>query len=196
MTSKRADQQLSGLISAANAITDETLSDFGKLTAHQLNWKPSTDQWSVAQCFDHLVTANQTYFPLFDEVLSGEKKNTVWQGLPWLPAFWGKMVIKTVAPQTTRKRKAPTIFRPSSSNIDDDIIRRFVDQQNQIIRYMQGTEDLDLEKIKISSPVSRLIAYSLMDAYTIIITHEKRHVLQARRVTEMNGFPERVSQGS
>ena len=54
---------------------------------------------------------------------------------------------------------------------------------------MKATEDLDLEKIKISSPVSNLITYSLMDAYRIIITHEKRHFLQATRVAEMDGFP-------
>ncbi|MGH9844290.1 MAG: DinB family protein, partial [Blastocatellia bacterium] len=49
-------EDLSGLISEANAITDETLAGFGGLTAQQLNWKPGADQWSVAQCFDHLVT--------------------------------------------------------------------------------------------------------------------------------------------
>ena len=188
MTSNQ-DEHLSGLVSAANAITDQTLAGFGDLTEFQLNWKPSPDQWSVAQCFDHLVTANAAYFPIFDNVLSGEKKNTLWESLPWLPAFWGKMLIKAVAPESTRKLKAPKIFHPSSSRVDGAIIRRFIDQQNQVIRYMNATEDLDLEMIKITSPVSNLIAYSLMDAYRIIITHEKRHLLQAMRVSEMEGFP-------
>ena len=54
---------------------------------------------------------------------------------------------------------------------------------------MKATKDLDLEKIKISSPVTNLITYSLMDAYRIIINHEKRHLLQATKVSEMDGFP-------
>jgi len=66
---------------------------------------------------------------------------------------------------------------------------RFIDQQNQVIRYMKSTEDLDAEKIIISSPVTNLVTYSLMDAYRIIITHEKRHLLQAKRVSETDGFP-------
>ena len=53
---------------------------------------------------------------------------------------------------------------------------------------MKATENLDLDKIKISSPVTNLITYSLMDAYRIIVVHEKRHFLQAVRVSEMNGF--------
>ena len=160
MTSNQ-DEHLSGLVSAATAIADETLAGFGDLTAQQLNWKPGADQWSVAQCFDHLVTANGAYFPIFEKVLSGEKKSTFWESLPWLPAFWGKMLIKALDPGSTRKLKAPKIFHPSSSSVDGAIIRRFIDQQNQVVRYMRATEDLDLEKIKISSPVTHLITYSL-----------------------------------
>jgi len=182
-------EHLARLISAANAIIDGTLARFPGLTAQQLNWKPDPDQWSVAQCFDHLVTANNAFFPIFAKILSGEKKNTFWESLPWLPAFWGKMLIKAVAPESTRKLKAPKIFHPSSSSVDEAIIRRFIDQQNQVIRYMKATKDLDLEKIKISSPVTHLITYSLIDAYRIIINHEKRHLLQATKVSEMDGFP-------
>jgi hypothetical protein len=188
MTSNQGEH-LSGLVSAANAIADETLAGFGALTAPQLNWKPNADQWSVAQCFDHLVKVNAAYFPIFEQVLGGEKKNTFWESLPWLPAFWGKLLIKAVSPESPRKLKAPKIFRPSSSDVDGAIVRLFIDQQNRIIRYMKATEDLDLEKIKISSPVTNLITYSLMDAYRVIVTHEKRHFLQAVKVTEMDGFP-------
>src|SRR6266704_5780529 len=188
MTSNQVEH-LSGLVSAANAITDETLAGFGDLTAHQLNWKPGADQWSVGQFFDHLVTANEAYFPILEKLLSGKKKTTFWESLPWLPAIWGKMVIKAVNPKTTSRRKAPKIFHPSSSSIDPAVIHRFIEQQNQLIRYMKATEDLDLEKIKISSPVSNLITYSLMDAYRIVITHEERHFLQATRVAETDGFP-------
>jgi len=185
-------EQLSALVSAVTAINDETLAAFGDLTAQQLNWKPSAEQWSVAQCFDHLLTTNAAYFPVFDEILSGEKTPTFWERLPWLPAVWGKLLIKAVAPESQRKLKAPKIFRPSSSTVDEAIIRRFVEQQNQVIKYMKATEGLDLERIKIPSPVTGFITYSLLDAYRIIINHERRHLLQATRVSETDGFPKGV----
>lgn len=182
-------EQLSGLISAANEITNETRAVFGNLSAQQLNWKPDASQWSVAQCIDHLLTSNAAYSPIFETVLNGEKKNTIWESLPVLPAVWGNMLIKALDPKSTRKLKAPKIFHPSSSSIDQAVIPRFIDQQSQIIQYLKASEDLDLEKIIISSPVTRFITYSLMDAYRIIVTHEKRHILQATRVREMAGFP-------
>ena len=186
----RSDQseQLDVLVSEAREIAADTHAGFATLTPQQLNWKPSVDQWSIAQCFDHLMTANGAYFPIFEKVLSGEKEKTFWERLPWLPAFWGNLLIKSLDPESTRKLKAPKIFHPSSSTVDGAIIRRFIDQQNQVIRYMKATENLDLDKIKISSPVTNLITYSLMDAYRIIVVHEKRHFLQAVRVSEMDGF--------
>ena len=188
MTSNQSGQ-LSSLILAANAINDETLTGFGGLTALQLNWKPGADRWSVAQCFDHLLSVNEGYFPIFDKVLSGEKKSTFWESLPWLPTFWGKMLLKAVDPESRRKLKAPKVFQPSISNVDPDVIRRFIDQQNQVVRYMKATEELDLENIRITSPAIHLITYSLMDAYRIIVTHERRHLLQAKKVMETESFP-------
>lgn len=187
MSSKEKD--LSDLILRANKVTDETLTIFGKLAPQQLNWKPDINQWSIAQCFEHLRTANEAYFPILKKVLNGEKKNTFWESMPLLPMFFGKMLIKSVAPESKSKLKAPKVFYPSNSNIEGDIIHRFVEQQNQMVKCIKATESLDLDKIIITSPVTNLITYSLMDAYRVIVNHEERHFLQAKRVFHSNGFP-------
>jgi hypothetical protein len=183
------NEPISGLIAGASVITDEVRRDFGSLSVQQLNWKPSSDRWSIAQCIDHLETTNKAYFPIFEKIVNGGKKNTFWESLPWFPVFWGKMLIKSVSPEGARKLKAPTIFQPGTSNIDQAILRRFIDQQNQVIGYMKATEGMNLEKIIISSPVSNIITYSLIDAYRIIVAHEKRHLLQAERVSKLEDFP-------
>ncbi|MEA2691951.1 MAG: hypothetical protein QOJ16_1338 [Acidobacteriota bacterium] len=121
--------------------------------------------------------------------LSGEKKTTFWERLPFLPALWGKLLFQAVSPDSARKLKAPKIFQPASSRIDGEIVQRFLDQQEQLIRYMKATAGLDLEKIIITSPISRLVTYSLLDAYRILVTHERIHLLQATRMSEMEGFP-------
>src|SRR6185369_8678955 len=75
--------KLPALITAANNIAAETKSTFGRLTPAQLNWKPSADRWSVAQCFDHLLTSNKGYFPTIEGVIAGVKP-TFWQRMPVL----------------------------------------------------------------------------------------------------------------
>jgi len=180
--------RLPALISAANDIAAETKSTFGRLTPAQLNWKPSPERWSVAQCFDHLLTSNKGYFPTIEGVIAGIKP-TFWQRMPVLPGLAARLLIKSLDPKSTRKIKAPQKFQPAQSDISASVIDDFVDQQASMVKKMKATEHLDLEKIVITSPVASVVTYSLMDAYRIIVVHERRHFEQARRVTEEAAFP-------
>ena len=177
------------LLSEANLVIENARSWFGALTPTQLNWKPSAERWSVAQCFEHLLTTNKGYFPLIDDVLSGQKTKSVWQRVPIFPGIWGKLLVKSMDPTTKRKVKAPKKFQPSASDIGPTIIEDFTEQQLQLIASMKATEHLDVAKIIIPSPVTAVINYSLLDAYRLIVVHEQRHSLQAKRVTEENSFP-------
>jgi len=178
------------LIDVAKKVPAEVRAEFGALGADQLNWKPAADKWSVGQCFDHLITSNAEYFPIFDRVLQGQKTtNTIWESLPVLPRLWGQMLIKSVSPDATRKQKAPKIFAPTTSAVDAGIIRRFIEQQDRVVSYLNTITAVDADKIIITSPVARVITYSLLDACRVIVAHEQRHILQARRVTQLPQFP-------
>ena len=179
---------LRAVIDAANNVANEARSTFGHLTPSQLNWKPSAERWSVAQCFDHLLTSNKGYLPIIDNVLAGYRR-TFWQSMPVLPGLMGKLLVKSMDPASTRKVKAPKRFQPAQSEISASVINDFVAQQKQLVDKMKSTEHLNLEKIVITSPVAGVVIYSLMDAYRLIVVHEQRHFQQAKRVTEEPGFP-------
>ena len=183
------NDELQSLVSQAGSIAQDAQKVFGGLTKEQLNWKPGPERWSVAQCFDHLITTNNGYLPIMDSVVKGQKQSSIWQKLPFFPRLWGKMLIKSLDPSQTRKMKAPKKFQPAQSDVSGSIINDFVAQQQQLIEKMKSTANLDLERIVITSPAASLITYSLMDAYRIIVVHERRHFQQAKRVTEESGFP-------
>jgi hypothetical protein len=48
-----------------------------------------------------------------------------------------------------------------------------------------------LRRTVVTSPVTAVATYSLLDAYRIVVAHERKHFEQARRVTCVPGFPER-----
>ena len=50
--------------SQLDKITEHFVADFGSLSAEQLNWKPNSQTWSIAQNIDHLIVVNQTYYPI------------------------------------------------------------------------------------------------------------------------------------
>lgn len=49
---------LSELLVETEAIAAEAQRAFGHLDIQRLNWQPGADSWSVAQCLEHLLTAN------------------------------------------------------------------------------------------------------------------------------------------
>lgn len=181
--------ELGSLLSTLQNVSSTALQRFGPLSAAQLNWKPAADRWSVAQCLDHLVTANATYFPAFDAAVTGRHTPTPWQRMPWLPGFFGRLVLKAVHPDSVKSYKAPKVFRPAASHIDAAVVTRFVDQQARLIDVLTRSAGLDLDRIVITSAVSPIVIYSLFDAFRIVVRHEERHLNQAIRVTEANGFP-------
>jgi hypothetical protein len=139
------------------------------------------------------MTSNQGYLPIMESVRDGKKQNTFWTRLPILPGLAGRLLIKSLDPASTRKIRAPKKFEPAQSDISPTVIDDFVAQQGQVIEGMKSTSHLDLEKIVITSPAVSFVAYSLMDGYRIIVTHEKRHLQQAKRVAAEPAFPSKRS---
>ena len=54
---------MSEIISELQKIAVEAQKTFGNLSPEQINWKPSAEGWSVAQCFDHLIKSNEAFEP-------------------------------------------------------------------------------------------------------------------------------------
>src|SRR5687767_5393610 len=103
--------------------------------------------------------------------------------------MWGQMLIKSVSPDGTRMQKAPKILAPTNSAVDAGIIPRFIDQQERVVSYLNTITAVDADKVIITSPVVRVITYSLLDACRVIVAHEQRHIAQARRVAQLPEFP-------
>ena len=83
-------------------IARETLATFGGFDRRQLNWRPDETQWSVAQCFEHLLSANSLMFRAADEALNDGRSRSFWERLPILPGVVGRMMIRSLAPNTKR----------------------------------------------------------------------------------------------
>ena len=184
--SERIDKVTSELrTSAANA-----KATFGSLSPEQLNWKPTPKSWSIAQCFDHLITTHTLYFPRFEKLANGEAKQTFWESYSPLSGFFGRFLIKSLRPENVKPMKTTSKAQPSASEVGGDIIDRYVENQNHLIEAIRKIPDsLDPMKTIITSPLMGLVTYSLDDCYEIIAIHGPRHFNQAKRLLENDQFP-------
>jgi hypothetical protein len=181
--------RLGALLDELGAVTSDARGVFGGLSAAQLNWKPSPERWSVGQCFDHLIVTNRCFFADMERIASGTHKASLWGRVSPLSGVFGRLILGSLDPEKGRNTKAARVFQPASSDVAADVVEQFAGHQEELAARMRATAGVDLARTIVTSPVTAVATYSLLDAYRIIVAHERKHFEQARRVTEAGGFP-------
>jgi hypothetical protein len=170
-------------------VTADVRTSFGQLDARQLNWRPDAARWSVAQCFEHLLTANALMVRAADAALHGTGPRSVWRRLPGWPGFAGRALIRSQSPQTTRKFIAPPKSRPTPSALDGGIVPRFLEQLSSDGVRAAALDEGAAARTIMTSPFLRIVTYSVLDGWRLLVAHAWRHVEQARRVRQAPEFP-------
>lgn len=183
------DDRISNIRAEIEQVANDATATFGHLGRDQLNWKSSPKVWSIAQCFDHLITINRLYFPMFVKMRGDAVANSFWERYSPLSGFFGRYLIKVLSPDYSKKINTTKRAYPSASDLGGDIIERFNEHQQQLAEHISRVSPkIDLQKTVITSPLLGFVTYSLDDTLTILTVHERRHFNQARRVMDADGF--------
>jgi hypothetical protein len=183
-------EQIETAIKDLRQIANDARAAFGSLSPEQLNWKPSEKEWSVAQCFDHLIVTHGLYFNDLERLASGHLHMTFWQRYSPLSGFFGRFLIKGLDPKNQKRMKTTAKAFPSQSEIGGDIIERFASHQSDLADLFKRTvERADPAKQIVTSPLLGFVTYRLTDALAFVPMHCRRHFEQAKRVTAAEGFP-------
>jgi len=171
-----------------NSASAETVA--AELTEEQLNWKPSADRWSIAQCLEHLSFATNSFEKYFEAALTrGRARAAAGGSAGYKPTIMGGWLAKHVSPESARKLSAPKILRPAASSNIRGSLEMFLQQQDRFLEFVRRSEGIDYNKTRLRSPVTPLVRYSLADAFVITVLHGQRHLAQAQHVREMTEFP-------
>lgn len=181
---------LQTIVSETEKNSDTARSLTSGLIEAQLNWKPSADQWSIAQCLEHLAITSSKFDSYFSAALErARRKWPLANGPIYKPSMVGGWLAKQVNPEGGRNLAAPKVFRPSESSSIHGSLEMFLNQQARFLDFVRESTGIDYNKTRLRSPVTPLIRYSLADAFVITVLHGQRHLAQARRVREMPEFP-------
>ena len=179
---------MSEIISELQTISVDVQKTFGRLSAEQINWKPSETSWSIGQCFEHLIKTNELFYGDLGKIADGTRQNSFLESYSPLSGFWARLLIGSLK-KDERKFKAPTQKIAPPSKVDSNIIEKFTTHQTELIGKINQTETADWNKVKITSPFMKLMTYRLSDGFQVIVEHEKRHFRQAERVINNEDFP-------
>ncbi|MGG7035384.1 MAG: DinB family protein [Flavobacterium sp.] len=155
---------------------------FSGLSSEQLNWKPNSKTWSIAQNLEHLIVVNETYYPVLSSLKKGTYKKPFLANFGFIVSFFGKTVLNAVKPDRKKKMKTFSIWEPGQSRVGIDIISRFKKHQSELQKQINEAKELLTNRIVISSPASKIVVYRLEIAFDIVVNHEQRHLEQAKEI--------------
>ena len=150
-------------------------------------WQPPPDGgWSVGECLAHLNIVGEGYAvrlkPALPTVVNA--RNRKGEG-PFRFGLLGRFFVRSLEPDAKPKLKAPKSFQPEAQ---PGVTERFLSLQDELLGLVQQAEGLALERIVISSPVSRVLRLSVFEALNAVTVHELRHLQQAARVRATLGL--------
>jgi hypothetical protein len=159
------------------------------LSDAQFNWRPAPGAWSIAECLAHLSVTGQFYLPRIDRSIREAREAGRTGRGPFRYGPLQRFFVRGIEPPAKLKFKAPKIFTPMPEHLLSVITPAFMNLQDQLIERLHDARGLHLSRIKLASPVSRLLRISLGQVFPFIAAHERRHLWQARRVRDDSGFP-------
>jgi hypothetical protein len=147
-----------------------------------LNWKKQTNSWSVLECIEHLNLYGDFYNPEIRKVITASIKVSA-------PNFksgvLGNYFAKSMLPKDKlNKMKTFKDKDPINSNLSTSTISRFINQQIEFLELLEMAKSVNLNKVKTSITLTKVIKLKLGDTFRFIINHNIRHFKQIEHVLE------------
>lgn len=164
---------------------DHMMKVLNGLTKEQLNFKPTAESWSIANCVEHLAIAESTF--------GGILQKTVAEGDN--PAMKDSVQMKddqlyAIISSRQQKVKTPEPFEPSGKfGSHEETAKAFNEKRDAHIEYIKTTDDDLRNRFNSNLPFGTIDAYQLL---VFVAAHTERHVSQMEEVAAHDDFPKRV----
>lgn len=173
---------LRNLLDALDAAERDARALKDGLTSSQGAWRESPGSWSVAECLDHLATANRVYLAAMEPSAAQARSAGSRRRGPAQPGVLGGWFVRFLEPPVKRKGKAPRKIRPRTGPALDDAFTSFLATQNDVRAFVRTYGEIDLARVRFPNPFIRGLRLSLATGLHVIAAHERRHLWQAWRV--------------
>lgn len=149
-------------------------------TDEKLNSRMSEGSWSVMECLEHLNRYGDFYIPEINQRISSSKKSPA---PVFKPGILGNYFAKSMLPKDKlNKMKTLKNMDPINSQLDKRVVEKFIRQQSQFLDLLEKAASVDLNTVKTSVSISKLIKIKLGDTFRFVIYHNERHINQASKI--------------
>ncbi|MBW3522327.1 DinB family protein [Chryseobacterium sp. NKUCC03_KSP] len=145
----------------------------------KLNFRLSEKSWSVLECLEHLIRYGNFYIPEISKRIEiSDTKSTDIFNSGVLGNYFANSMLPKEKLNTMKTFKS---MDPLHSKLDKSVLNEFIAQQKQMIHLLNDAENIDLNKVRTSISITKLIQLKLGDTFRFVIYHNLRHVEQAKK---------------
>ena len=162
---------------------------FQSLPDTQLNFKPSSDRWSILECFEHLNLYSQYYLKALETAISTATSS---QPQEMKYTWIGKKSVTMMLPSNTKKQKTFKKMIPAKSKLTADVLATFLNDQQRILKMIEKASLLNVSKAVVPVEFFKLLKMNIAETLEFVVVHEQRHVIQAENVLKNNPSSEPI----
>jgi len=177
LTKKERDYALDHLKMTQKALNDA----IDGLSKEQLNFKPTPESWSVANCVEHLAISESAFFGLTQQSLQTEANPDLRSELP----FNDEQILGFITDRSTKVKTQPPFEPKNNFESYDGSLNEFTDKRKASIKFMKRTKD-DFRNHYYDFPFGKVDAYQVV---LFMSGHTTRHTAQIKEVMTHADFP-------
>jgi len=143
--------------------------------------RPKEGGWSAGECVAHLNLTSEACIPLLREALSAAGSLSGRMPRRLRRDLVGWLLWRMSGPGRGPRVSTVPAFVPSGDLPRETLLGEFDRLQDQLLELIRSAEDLPIHRVRIASAFNPRVKYSVYSGFTILSTHQHRHLEQAER---------------
>lgn len=157
-----------------------SVQEFKKLPIETLKQKENLKSWSVLECIEHLNKYGRFYIP---EIQQKIENSNYQKSEHFKTGVLGNYFAKSMLPkEKLNKMGTFKSMNPIYDKTEAEALDQFIFQQEQLIELLKKAKSANLTKTKTAISISKWIKLRLGDTFKVVIYHNYRHIIQAKKV--------------
>jgi uncharacterized damage-inducible protein DinB len=150
------------------------------LSDEALQYRPSQEQWTIAECCAHLNLFTTLYLPRIEAAIHRAKARK-WAARPDVQIRYTLMAsgdLRKVASDDTKKRRTKKRYDTYAQGHDRTALKTHIIHLEQLLRHVAAARTVDINRAKVPRGPSGFFSYTLGNAFEWLTAHSQRHIRQ------------------
>ena len=176
------EELLNRLEAELRTLLEQTRSQFTRIDPNALTQRNTPESWNILECFAHLNLFYEDYLPRIELAIHKAKARRWAPGGDVKYTARGRRAIQRADPENGKSYKSPKTYNFSHKPIGPEVVKSFIINGERFLRILQAARAIDVNRAKVKKVRAWIGQYSVANLLEYLITHSRRHILQAQRL--------------